>query len=365
MGKSVMQQMLEDIRRNKTKGATAVDDIIEQLEEKRMEDFYQTTLDDYESFDNQAWHKGDGYKLPKFKDVEDKLEGLTEGLYLFAAESNVGKSGLMLNLLYDACMCEENKLFGIYFSLDDGMNDIIARTIAMQEAIPISVVAKPQRYQNLIDLSEEGSSTFQEWLDKRIIGLEKLKSTNQRFKIVDGNRIKTSEDLEKYIKDAIIYVKSFDHDNNIIIAIDAINDINLQGKFNSTSDKHTAIAKMVKSWAATEFHIPIFASIHLRKLNANRRPTLDDLKESVEYQFEANLVWLLYSDVSKNQQSAKIYWNQEGHVGKLPIIEMHWAKNKQSSYKGHSFCFFSPELSRAAVCSPEASKRYDVLLYEN
>ena len=45
----------------------------------------------------------------------DKMEGLEAGLYLFAGESNTGKTCLLTNLLWDYCMNETNKLFGVYF----------------------------------------------------------------------------------------------------------------------------------------------------------------------------------------------------------------------------------------------------------
>lgn len=50
----------------------------------------QATIKGYESFDKNAWNKKSGYKLPHFPFIQQKLEGLDEGLYLFAAESNAG-----------------------------------------------------------------------------------------------------------------------------------------------------------------------------------------------------------------------------------------------------------------------------------
>ena len=127
-------------------------------EDRPVGDFFETTVDDYNQFETHSWNKGEGYKLPSYPMVEEKLEGLDEGLYLFAAESNVGKSAVMLNMMYDACTCPENKLFGIYYSLDDSKYDIIPRGIAMNQMIPIRVGAKPQRYQNMIDRGEEDSA---------------------------------------------------------------------------------------------------------------------------------------------------------------------------------------------------------------
>ena len=60
----------------------------------------------------------------------------------------------------------------------------------------------------------------------------------------------------------------------------------------------------------------------------------------------------------------KVQNRLENQEEKLPIIEFDWAKNKKSSYKGRSFCYFAPEMSRAAECNADAMRRFNALLYE-
>lgn len=335
------------------------------IEDQPVDDFFQSTLDDYDEFDKVSWAKGDGYRLPSFPLVEEKLEGLDEGMYLFAAESNVGKSAVMMNMLFDACAYKPNKLFGIYYSLDDSKRDIIPRIISMNQLIPISASAKPKRYQNMIDAGEENASIYQEYLAKRKQGLDDLRSLNAQFKVVDGETVHNAEEMFDHMRQLQIYVKAMDPEANIIVAIDSIDDIRFRDKqFGNTTDRHAEIARTVKHWASTALHIPIFGSRHLSKLKQNRRPVLDDLKDSNEYVYEASLVWLLYNDVSKNKQAAKIYTNEEGVDGKSPVIEMDWAKNKVSSYKGRTYAYFSSEYSKCSECSQEVAKRFDALVYE-
>jgi len=329
-----------------------------------MENFFATSIEDYNDFDKQAWAKGKGYSIPSFSGIEKNLEGLESGLFLLAAESNVGKSALMMNLIYDISMHKPNKLFGIYYSLDDAKFAIVPRIIAMDKLVPISVVSKPSRYKELIDNGAENSVLYQEWLNKRTQGLIDLKTSSNAFKIEDSSRIKSSDDLLKHMKQVQVFVQSIDPEANIVVAIDSINDIHLSQPTSSIKEKHDIIAKMVKHWAVTELNIPIFSSIHLRKLNQARRPILDDLKESVEYVYEASIVWLLYSDVGKNKNNAKIYSAIEGSEELGPVIEMDWAKNKMSSYKGRTFCYFSPEYSKAQECGEETSRRFNSLIYE-
>jgi replicative DNA helicase len=334
-------------------------------EDVPVKDFFESSLDDYKEFEDHAWKKGEGYKLPNFPMVEEKLEGLDEGLYLIAAESNMGKSAAMLNMIYDACTYAPNKLFGIYYSLDDGKNDIIPRVIAADKMIPISVAAKPQRFKNMIERGEENSAQYQDWLIKRQQGLDALKAVNHMFKIEDSNRIKTAEDMYDNMRQLQIYIKAIDPEANIIVAIDAVDDVRFANKyFSNTTDRHAEIAKTIKDWS-TQLHIPIFGSRHLSKLKQNRRPILDDLKDSNEYVYEASVVWLLYNDVSKNKQGANIFSTEEGVEGKQPIIEFDWAKNKKSAFKGRTYSYFTPEYSKMTECSKDVMNRFDALIYSN
>ncbi len=332
--------------------------------EAEMEDFFETTDEELDEFESYTWRKAQGYGIPGFPIAEEKLEGLESGMYLFAGESNSGKTAAMMNLLFKICTSEENKLFGIYYSLDDSKNEIIPRIIAMDKMIPIGVASKPQRYINKIENSEEGSSIYQEWLDLRTQGVQRLKDLKEMFKIIDSTKIKSAEQLYDHIKKVKMYLKAFDPDKNLIIAIDSLNDIRFASKnLKPGNELNSEIARTVKQWAV-DFDMPIFGSCHLRKLNGNRRPVLDDLKESGEYVYESSVVWLVHNDVSKNKQAAKIYHNVEGTSEKMPILELDWAKNKKSSFKGRTYQYFTANMSKLDECPADTMRRYDALVYE-
>jgi replicative DNA helicase len=343
---------------------TQQEESVESAEDVIMEDFFATTKNDYNSFDTRAWNKGDGYKIPGYPEMEDKLEGLESGLYLFAGESNSGKSALMMNILKDICSCRDNKLYGIYYSLDDSKHEIIPRIIAMEQEIPIAVASKPQRFKNMIETCDNDNVTlYQEQLEKREIGLEKLRKESDVFKIEDTTKIKNHNDLKKHIVKVQTFIKSIDPEMNIIIAIDSINDI----KVENMQDKQKAefVATFVKD-IAVELDIVIFSSLHLRKLNGNRRPTVDDLKEANTLLYEASVVWLVYNDVSKNKGGAKVFWQDnlaDDNLG--AVIEIDWGKNKKSSFKGRTFAKFRPYYSLCLECKKEENKRFDQIIYQS
>lgn len=341
-----------------------------------MEDYFSLSRNNYDEFDKKARTKGNGYKIPSYPFVEAKLEGLEAGLYLFSGESNSGKSAAMMNMIKDICSYEENNLFGIYYSLDDTKHEIIPRIIAMEQSIPIGVASKPRRYEEMLEDAEtcgDNYTIYQEYLEKRQIGLEKLKSEADKFLIEDANKIKTSTDIVNHIRMVKTFLKSYytkqGNDEkaekmNVIIAIDALNDIKLDPKVYGRIKKDEAseeVAKFAKD-LSTQFDVVVFASSHLRKLNGNRRPTLDDLREANTLVYEASVVWLVYNDVSKNKQGAKIYWNDNQQPG--PILEMDWAKNKKSSFKGRTFNKFSPNLSQIKECSLKEMEAFENMIMQ-
>lgn len=348
---------------------------VDNQEEIRMEDFFAVAKQSYEEFDERAYKKGNGYKCPGFPAIEKHLEGLETGMYLFSGESNSGKSAAMMNIIKNICSCEENNLFGIYYSLDDSKNEIIPRIVAMEQSIPIGVVAKPNRFKEMIEFSmDDNGAMYAEFLEKRELGLEKLKSESNSFLIEDANKIKNTTDIKNHIKMVKAFLKSHyeglgDYEKaekiNVIIAIDALNDIRLDPKVYGRVKKDEQaeeVAKFVKD-LTTEFDIIVFASTHLRKLNGNRRPVLDDLREANTLVYEASVVWLVYNDVSKNKGGAKIYFNDQGEPG--PILEMDWAKNKKSSYKGRTFNMFRPNLSQIKECTDKDMQSYEALILQS
>lgn len=328
-------------------------------------DYFNNLANDVDTFDKVAWENKTGFDSPSFPSFTKGFEGWSPGFYAFAGSANHGKTAIMLNIMEDLCMHESNKLFGIYFSLDDSKNKVIPRVVAMRETLPINVIAKPGRYQDMINKGHEETILFQEYLNKRKTGLESLKSDSNKLTVFDSQEIKNWSDLHETVKNIYYYVKSQDEEANIMVGIDSLKDIVLEGNFAklSVNERVDEIAKRVKDMSI-EFNCIVFGSMHLRKLNGNRRPTMDDLKESNTLEYELDCCFLVYNDVSKNKQSAKIFrYNDENDTEKRPVIEIDWAKNKISSYKGVTFVNFSPEYSKCIEVTEQATETYNARLY--
>ena len=289
------------------------------------------------------------------------MEGLEQGFYMFAGESNSGKSALLLNLLMDYCTTEENNLFGIYFSLDDTCREIIPRLIAMNQEIPIAVCSKPQRYLNLVNEGDDFAETYHQWLEKREDGLAWLKTLNKKFKVTDGTEISCGEDILNYCIQLKEYVQKQNPQTNLIVGIDALSDITFSQLTFSGANKdrqlNDQIAKEVKRWAVEILQCPIFGSLHLRKIDNGKRPGLADVKDSGRYVYEASTLFLVHNDVNKNRENARVFFHEDDSTLKKPIIELEWAKNKKSSFKGTTYHKFFTNYSKVVECDEQESLR--------
>lgn len=341
---------------------------IEKLEKFFSEDFFVNTITQYDNFDDTSWNQGKGYECPNFPMFNKYMEGLESGFYMFAGESNSGKSALLLNLLMDFCIHEENKLFGIYFSLDDTCKEIIPRIIAMKEEIPITLCSKPQRFLNFVNEGHEYLEIYREWLEKREEGLEWLKTLNKKFKVVDGTIISCGEQLLQYCLNLKAYIQKFDSKMNLIVGIDALSDITFSNSNFTGANKdrqlNDHIAKEVKRWAVEILECPIFGSLHLRKIDNGKRPGLADVKDSGRYVYEASTLFLVHNDVNKNRENVRVFYREESSNFKQPIIELEWAKNKKSSFKGTTYHRFLTNYSKVVECDKQESNRCQHLAFQ-
>lgn len=310
-------------------------------------------------------------------------------------------TALLQELILQYASNPDNKLVGLYFSLDDTNDKIIPRLLAshaqllgsQEPGVPISLFSKPARYlERLKEIDPESDEAYILYsylyddisaggiLNPELLNDDPdlfttsvrhraytwLHETEKHFHLVDGISVHNGEQLVQFCHDFKTYVQRTkgDLDYNIIVGIDSFSDIKWEKqRFNSDKELNDYTSSRMKALAVEELQCPVFGTIHLRKIDQKKRPTIADVKESGRWAYEASLVFLIHNDVSRNGEAAGIFGTTDDSDFKLPVLEILWAKNKQSSFKGRTYCYFKTNFSRVWECSKEAMDRYNSLLY--
>jgi replicative DNA helicase len=305
-----------------------------------------------EQVDEYSWSRGSRGGLKSGFDLFDEgLEGgIQPGVYLFAAQPNVGKSAMMLQIAKQVSEMNED-VFVAYFSLDDSNNELLPRWIACDQKITISQAKNPEKH-----VDDEMA------ISKRNEGIKKLYKNINRFGMYDSNNCGTSiESIEEKIKDLLMHLKE---NTKLMVCIDNFYDITCESKNfnNDDSAKYEHNASELKRWYK-QYNIPVMCTAELRKINSNRRPTPEDLRDTVKLQYVANWIGLLYNEVGIKEENAQVYWINEENEMKMPVIELRFGKNKLGSYKGTRFYEFVPNMSFMIEATVEDCRRYSSLIY--
>lgn len=327
---------------------------IDFQETDQMPTYMTMMIDKLKDMEENCWLKGIGYKSPHFPQMADATGGWEDGLYLVAGAPNTGKSAEMMNIIYDLVSVESNDMFSLYFSLDDSLMETIPRVIAMTEKIAIDVVRKPVKYEDQAEL-----------LTKRTAGWNKLYKTSKNMAFFDNGECPFIEDIEQKVKEYKMALTEANRPNaKFLIVIDAFDDLDSRDdKFKEENAKSAFISKWAKDLSKS-YDCLVFCTKHLRKLNGYRRPAVDDLKDSGTIVYEANCVMLCYNEVGLKEEKADVYYERQGSPSKQPIIEVHFAKNKLSSFKGRIFTKFIPDFSNIEECSVEEGRHYNTLVFQ-
>ena len=161
------------------------------------------------------------------------------------------------------------KAFVLYFSLDDNNNELLPRLIAIDQKIPINAVRFPKKYED-----------NEHYMARLEIGYENLEEAVMHINMMDVNEGSSIEHIERTAEKYALELAKIDPTYQIVLFVDNFHDITVDDiKFGSdNSGKYDHVADGL-SRIATKFDCPIICTAEFRKLNGNRRPILDDIRE--------------------------------------------------------------------------------------
>lgn len=320
-----------------------------------LPEYQREMWDTLNDFERRSWSRGNKGFTTGFKGIDDALDGgLQTGFHLIGGDSNIGKTSFISQMAWNVATLNDD-VYVIDFSLDDPMHDKISRVIAAGSKVLINAVKSPRKYKQ-----------FPNMLQRRKNGLKQLRDMVDRYKAYAQDHNSDVEEIEATIKSHMLALKEAGENKRIVVFIDNFHDLSTNAREAQGSDKnkYDYLASYVSDMA-TRFDIPIVCSAEFKKLNGFRRPSIDDLRESVKIKYEAKSVMLCYNEVSLKGEAASVYFEKTSEATKQPVFEVKFAKNKFSKFKGRVFFEGYPEMAYFIEADAEATKRYNNVIYSN
>lgn len=299
-------------------------------------------------FETDAWTAKKLGLKSGWKSIDNALDGgIKPGFYIIAADSNVGKTIFMSQLAWQ--IVENNSdVYVMDFSLDDPMPDKISRVVASANKVLVNSVKTPLQY-----------TEYPLMLARRMEGLTKLRRNTDKYRIYDATFSTDIETIEKEIVRIKVELEAAGQGHKqVAVFIDNFHDLTSKDHPNfQDKQKYDYLAQRCAD-IAIQHDIPLICTGELRKMNGSLRPTLDGIREAVKIKYEAKAVLLCHNDVHYKGEGADVYFQRSDSPLKQPVFEVHFAKNKFSSFKGRVFFESYPEMSRMEEADEQSSKHY-------
>jgi replicative DNA helicase len=309
-------------------------------------DFEQEMLSIIDNVEQYNWSRGSLGGLSFGDDMfNEAFNGLQPALYILAGQPNIGKSMLALHLAWQVVQCNP-KSYVIYFAIDDPDVAILPRLIALDQRIPINVAKIPEKF-----------ADNEVYMQKRNLGLQSLKRSVDRFKLLDNRFGYTVEHIIRVAQAHKAKFEAMGLDKQVVVFVDNLYDLKTEERVSDPNQVLQTCSEKLDRFCESQL-VPVFCTGELKKLNGTRRPILDDLKDSIELQYEASAVMLCYNEVQIKAERAEVYHQWAGKEGKQPVLEVHVAKNKLGEYHGRLFYNMFPGYSYLVPVNSEGAKYY-------
>ena len=349
-----MDAVLEEVDALIDQGGDA--ELVSVMDLVKEKQHFERQLFDYEK---KAWSRGRLLGLPcSFPIFTAQMDGLQNMFYIVAGEEGTGKSAFIRSLMLGVLRANPDKVFVLYFSLDDSISKVISRLLASETKLDINSMENP-RYR--IELNEAYTiEERQKYISMREGALKWLHQLTAGFVIKDETTIKDIVDMEKTIKT----YKELAGDRQLVVFVDSLHRMNVPKKFHeSAREQAMIVSDTLKRWC-TVYDVPVLATAELRKLNGgqSRRPSMDDIKEAGDFKFDAEVVMLAYNDMKAHErepEKAKLKFSPPNSNKYYPVVEIFVAKNKSSGFGQQCLYYnFIPGCAFMWECSQDDQKYY-------
>ena len=310
------------------------------------------------AFEKVAWSRDKllGLSAKDFPVFTEDMDGLQSFVYVFAGEQGTGKSAFTRNLTMNILETQPDKAFVLYVSLDETIDEVIARFLAMNSGLEINTMKNPKfRIQYNENMDQQ---TKERHLARYVDSLRKLRDLSNSFAIKDETHIRNMQDIERFIK---IY-KDIAEGRQLIVVVDSLHRVRIPQKYNgSMRETAVAISDAIKRWR-NDYRVSMITTAELRKTNEiGRRPNADDIKEASDFKYDADAVGMMYNDAgSRGGIELSKLKHEIPELGlTIPIVEVNYAfKNRTSAFKGRHYYKFFSDFHKLVECTRAEMKHW-------
>jgi len=280
---------------------------------------------------------------PNIPTLHKATDGLPRygSLVVFSGIPGSGKTSFLRYLFYHIATANPDVRV-VFMSIDDNKAKIYQSLISLSQGIPM---AKVRKYHTLS-------------ADERVRwdrGWNFIKEMTPSFQVYDANNGTTLRDMEIFIR------KSQEEypDKQTVFILDNFHKLT-DYPGSDDKNKNAYCVTMIKNMT-TKYEIPIFMTVELRKLQTiASRPTMVDLKDTVQISYDADMIWLIHNDLHVNPSTNMKWLDSTDATNSVvrPIIEMEIVKNKETGWKGRILMEFQDHMSVFREVKPEKVKEY-------
>lgn len=303
-----------------------------------------------EAFEEQSLRCGKLKGIPiGFPILEERIDGLQNGLILIAGKWNTGKTAFLQTLALNLLQNPSN--FVLFFSIDDPViGATVPRMAANLACMPINTMANPiNRIDNNLTMEESEKAALKQ---RRAEALALMKSYEGRLGLKDSTDGYDTVFVEKTIKT----FKSMAGDRNLVVIVDFLNMVKWPKNVDRT-EQETQLAFFFKHMANT-YQCPVVCTVEANKGISDARTKEADIKGSSALSFRSTLTMLLSSDFEADgSENSEMYFYDENGIAQ-PIVRLAVSKNKGSGSRKALFYKFYRDWSKFVECTPEEQDEY-------
>jgi DNA primase len=252
---------------------------------------------------------------------------------------NTGKTSLCTKLAYSIASIKENNACVLYHTIDDTKKQVLPKYAAIangSRGLVLDDITHPNR-QDLVNPKA---------LEKRTEAYDHIRdlAADGRLIIQDQNDGYSLAFADSWIR---AYKRKYP-DRHIVYILDNFHKLqDMQGSAKDERVRFKDLSKRIKEMA-TRHHCTIITTIEYKKIEHGKEATNNDIIETGQIEYDANLIAHLHNDMHERDELA-VYVHYHAYDGKneerLPRIQMKISKNKITGFKGKLWLDFFPACS--------------------